>query len=78
MSVAAQEYGWSLEYFDSPLHHTDYLLEPVDVEQGMILSYFLGDLFNDCSQSAAPREQWQRVCRALRVNGLKIVNEAQK
>jgi hypothetical protein len=54
-------------------HHTDEPMRREDEEIGDKLSWYMGDLFID-SHRHSPREQWQRVARALRIHGLRIVN----
>lgn len=55
------------------MHHTDAQKTQADREIGNKLAFYMGDLFID-SHTDAPVEQWQRVARALRIHGLKIVN----
>lgn len=70
--------GDAIEPFDSPpgdMFHTDVPFTPADEALGDKLAWYMGDLFID-SMKDAPVEQWRRVARALRIHGLKIVNQS--
>lgn len=77
MSAYPYENKWSSGFnpLDRPLgdsHHTDVPMIEADKAIGQKLSWYLGDLFLN-SRTDSPREQWQRVARALRLHGLTIV-----
>ena len=63
-------------------HHTDAEMICEDVDLGNLLGYFLGGLFVDVEDDPTYIESkmtstdaWSRVARALRIHGLKIVND---
>lgn len=65
-------------------HHTDAPLTCVDRVLGDKLAYFLGGIFCDVShlgqeyfyRRMTSVDVWQRVVRALRIHGLKIVDRS--
>lgn len=55
-------------------HCSDFPFTKSDEKQGNQLSAVIGDLFID-GVNDSPRVMWMKVCRALRVHGLKMVEK---
>lgn len=64
-------------------HHTDVLMSEDDEHIGSAIAWYLGGLFVDVDEEYFYRKMtsvdvWQRVVRALRIHGLKIVDAEKK
>ncbi len=63
-------------------HHTDIPLNDADKAIGDALAWYLGGLFIDVEDDRSyfytkmtSVDAWSRVCRALRIHGLRIVDD---
>lgn len=75
--AAARIARWGLHPSKRPVyeHHCEAPMLDADRDLGDLLAWFLGDLFcDDRLEEMSPVDQWRRVVRALRVNGLTIAN----
>ena len=54
-------------------HFSDFYTEEVDEKLGKEIAFIIGDTFID--ESISPRTQWEIICKALRIHGLKIIEE---
>jgi hypothetical protein len=57
-----------------PVDHVNQPFEPDDIREGRRLAWDMGSLEIDRKYDA-PEVQWQKVVRALRLHGLRIVHD---